>query len=443
MSKDVGFIPEFRDFVLEHIPTSSDWAESIAISLLSTACGGEIYVRSKIGHLKLNVWFLMIGPSGMAYKSTPLNYFVYPVLTALTEQVGYNTILPSRYSLEGMIEYLSKYCSQGGIIRDEFTSVLKESKGKDYLLDILEFYSELYDGTMQKRFTRGTKLEESKNVYVTFLAATTPYFYRIMKPEFFVQGTGNRILPVIFGGLNKEQLNDTPEEFFYSRRDDAIRGEKIGEYAEILSTVQKSRLQQLVPLPEAGQLWLDFRNEVFLGAKERFEKDPYDLNYTYMVRLPEFAIKLSALHAISRSYTRLIREEMPIMDFDMKWGIDKTKNYYKHFQQLLKEWGLRPESANPVSFDQMENTVCSVLESYKEGMSWREFRHKFKWGKRHTIEVLSSLHDQNRIIFATKRTLGRGRKATLIFVKKYKGEAQKHDIIKDWNLFTFAVNLRN
>jgi len=445
MVEEKGFIPEFRDFILAHIPTSHDWAESIAISLLSTAVGGNRFVRSKIGPLKLNLWFLMIGPSGIAHKSTPMNYFVYPVLRELTEYVDYKPILPGRFSIEGFIEYLSQN-SQGCIVRDEFTTLFKETVSKDYLVDILEFFSELYDGTMQKRYTRKAKLEESTSVYVNFLGATTPYIYRLMKPDFFVQGTGNRILFNMFEGLRKEILDETAEEFFYDRRQDALRNERVAEYGESLGGMHKHRFEQLVPMAEAGKLWINYRNKIIIESNKLYEEDPYNLRYTYMMRLAEFALKLSALQAISRVWqsSRILNnEELPIMEEDMMWAIAKTENYFSNFRRLLNEWNVSPLPTEPRTLGDPENAVLGIIESFPEGMPWREMSQKVKWRTFDKKEVLLSLYNQEKILFVISESTDQGgRKATLIFSKTNEKNIKGDFEIIGWDRFAYRTHLK-
>lgn len=442
MVEEIGFIPEFRDFLLDHVPTSRDWAESIAISLLSTAVGGDVFVRSKIGHLKLNLWFLMVGPSGISYKSVPLNYYVFPVLTRLTEELKEQTIMPSRFSIEGIIQWLTKH-PQGNIVRDEFTTIFKETT-KGYLSDILEFLSELYDGRMQKRFTRKMQLEEVTNVYVNFLGATTPYLYRIMKPDFFIQGTGNRILIVKYEGLDEKTLKERPEDFFYDIQQDILKNEKLVGYAKELAKIRQSPVEQLVPMQDAGQKWLDFREKITIRANEMFKSDIYNLKYTYIMRLGEFTLKLSGLHAISLHYKKLqgIGREMPIMVDDMEWAIQKIKNYYKHFEDLLSDW--KPEEqAEPMSLGDAISRLYNVLCLYQQGMMWEEIKARFTWESRFLKEAILSLFEQRKVGFAVGTTeSGKGRKPTVVYVKKFEKTIDNlgYEKLEGWDQFAYRVH---
>jgi hypothetical protein len=77
-------------------------------------------------------------------KSLPMYKYVIPTLESVSEKVGVALILPSRYSIEGMIDWLANKCPQGGLIDDEFTAVFKE-QNKGYLSDGMEFLSELHE----------------------------------------------------------------------------------------------------------------------------------------------------------------------------------------------------------------------------------------------------------------------------------------------------------
>lgn len=241
----MGFVEDYRDFILEHVPTNKDWAESVAINVFNTVLGKDIEIHTQIGKLNTNLFFLCIGPSGLAQKTNPLKYYALPTLTRYGEETQLEPILPSRFSVEGMIEYLSTTQSVGIIIRDEFSSVFKD-KGKSYIADILEFFSELYDGLLQKRYTRKAKLEHTANVCVSLLGATPPYVFTLMDLNFFVQGTGNRILYILTKATDPEK---TDRRFFWGK-DQYTVDEELENYVQRLVKFRKN-LQKIAPVRTA------------------------------------------------------------------------------------------------------------------------------------------------------------------------------------------------
>jgi hypothetical protein len=101
---------------------------------------------------------------------------------------------------------------------------------KSYLGDVLEFLSELYDGSIQKRATRTVGIEESQNICINFIGASTPYIFSIMDIGFFIQGTGNRFLYI----FNDANLEPTPKDFFLADISKFERDVQITSFAERL-----------------------------------------------------------------------------------------------------------------------------------------------------------------------------------------------------------------
>jgi len=357
-----GFIKEYSDLILESIPTSKDWSEAIAMTVESVVLG-NVKVTTKIGPLALNIWNLMVGPSGLAYKTTPLIYYVYPTLAEVTEMISKPVIMPSRFSVEGMIEYVSGGYktekgskkkiwvpgnNEGCIIKDEFTTLFKEAQSKQYLADVMEFMSELFDGAMQKRFTRKTKLEQSKRVYVSLLAATTPYLFSVMDKNFFIQGTGNRILYTIFEPSKPEEFN--AEEYFVTGKREREREGKISEFAGKLGKIHDSNLRYIFPMDEAGEMWVKFKAEKDRIAFKRYKANPQDVVYTYLQRLPIACLKMAALAAVSKGYETIPSmrgDTLMIGEDEMTWAINKTEKHLKYFNLLLEKWEITPKEVQP------------------------------------------------------------------------------------------------
>lgn len=362
--KPKGFIADFSSLILENIPTSPDWAEAIALTAEATVLS-KVKVLTKIGPLSLNVWNLMIGPSGLAYKSTPILYFVYPTLAAVTGLINKPIIMPGRFSVEGMIEYLSMKHKKGKrtgdpmhdegiIVRDEFTSLFKAVYSKGYLADAMEFLSELYDGTMQKRYTRKMKLEQSEHVYICLLAATTPYLFSVMERNFFIQGTGNRVLFTMFEPVKLPVID--AEDFFISGSDyrERVKGAEV--YARRLAGMYDSKLRYIFPLPQAGDIWARYKTEKDKEAAERYRADAQDLQYSYIQRLPETTLKLAGLATVSRAQKTIqkLREDtLMIREDDMRWAIVKTERHLDYFRELLDKWTITPVS-KPVETEEKD-----------------------------------------------------------------------------------------
>lgn len=439
MATNSDFITRVATFISETTLTSYAWAECIALNLLSTIMGPDRVIIDKMGKLNLNLFFLIIGPSGIAKKTTPIKTYTGEIFRKLSDKLDYQFELPSRYSVEGMIHYLAEK-SVGSIIRDEFTSIFKEAQNKDYLADSLEFMSELYDGKIMPRTTLTWKTVPKTYCYVTLLAATTPYLYRVMKPDFFTQGTGNRMLIVVY---DTDQVNDKqidPEDFFQGPKFEAIRDDFIDETVENLAEIRNSNFRYLNPDEDAGRLWSEFELECRKQAKIRFTSNTYDLNYGYLSRLPEMILKLSGLYAVSRSWQSLCLEGCPrdliIIQEDMKRATEKGWYHYNQFCKMMGQWRLRPEHGLVQSFDEQISLVLDYI-TVNPAVSLTELRRSVaKWDERTIKEVFKYLHQSDKIkIVKGETSTGRGRKPIQFypFDAKFSGqELTDWRVIKDW-----------
>lgn len=359
----VGFIQMLRDEILKSIPTAPDWAEAIAISLEASALE-KMRIVNVMNPLALNVWFLNIGASGLAHKSLPLRSFVYGIVDKFEELTGKKMRIPSRYTVEGLIEYLCKKIEVGEnsgqpehntglLIRDEFTSLLKEYESKSYLSDQMEFLSELFDGVVQSRMTRKTGLEEGGEVYINFLGTTTPYLYSIMDKSFFIQGTGNRLVYIIHDVQTVKRYQAS--EYFVPESEWIAVFERAERYGAWLRQMYDSPVRFVQPAsPIVGQMWTEFKYEIESKALDEYHRNPLGIEYVYNQRLPVLALKLAGLSAVSRRYdvigvTNLNR--IFIEKGDMLWAIFKTRKYQEYFRLLLENWAVVPTS-RPVETDE-------------------------------------------------------------------------------------------
>ena len=338
------FIGDLSAHIQKHSQTNPLWADTVAMATLSAVLEG-IQLNDIYGPLNLNIYALCIGPSGLANKTVPMKNIAYPILEKAGEIARWDFTLPSRFSLEGFIEHLSKESSFGIILNDEFTHVLKEAYGAGYLSEILEFLSELYDGTAQKRYTKKSKLEKSAKVYVSFLSATTPYIYEVMKPEMFLQGTANRFLFVLF--KDSVEKTYTPDEFFsssvatqeYEERNNEF-GEFLGELRNVI--VKGGWMIDINRMDRSGQILLDYRQNCLDRTKALYAaRRPKDFIYSYLVRQPEICLKIAGLKAVSEYYRNFFRspiKEILISESHAQWAVDKMRVYEENFMRMQDEW---------------------------------------------------------------------------------------------------------
>jgi len=411
-----SWIEDYTDFLVEQTGTNYDWAESIATSILSTVLGSRRYLYTKQGAIKMNLFFLYIGPSGLAKKSLPMTNFGQPLIEKYDELMGYNALtppkrteLPRRFSLEGMITYLNEENQEGLLWKDEFTSMFKEAN-KEYMSGLIEFVSELVDGRLGARYTNKNKLQLPQDVYVNVLAATTPYIYQVISEDFFTQGTGNRVLYLIYDGKYKPQDIVDTEKYFGSINKDVHDVDQEG-FAKDLVDLGNSYLNYLQPIDQAGQMWLKWRNELDERVSNKYKDNMYDIQTVYLGKMAVNTLKLAGIHR----YSRLCRDPNlkvalktedteVIMPEDMEWAIKKSQRHLSHFEKLVQQWHTRPDRYAKATESQ---TLLNLLLKNPDGMAFWEIRRTCKWNDRTIREVFKTLFEQKMIRLYSKKSSGR------------------------------------
>ena len=365
-----GFIELYSNLILEHVPTSPEWAESISVSVLSSVLS-KFAFPTRLGNLRLNLYSLAVGPSGLAHKTTPLKYFAIPTVRKVEEIARQKIFLPKSFSIEGLIEYFGKAQSKGIIISDEFTQLIKAAEGTGYLNQIMEFLSEMYDGTIQMRYTKSAKLEQVSDVYVSILSATSEYLYEVLKPSLFLQGTGNRFLFTVF---DRPVMEKSPLDFFDTRHPEEINRE-IAEFARVLAKIHSSSLFTMKVDDAADLLLREYRDKILTeaGAKyaEKHTSDAATFDHLYLARAPEMCLKLAAIKAISDTYNVVLDEEnifniVTVNGAAAEWAIQKSQMYVSHFYKLLEKWAKpKRDLALPVKTQEAEKRLLvHIIKSY-------------------------------------------------------------------------------
>ena len=142
----MDFIPEFSSYLKEHYPINDLWADLLSCTTLASVLAKDSHLETKYGKNKCNNWIAYFAPSG-EFKSLPITEKITPLLTYVGNRIDRDIILPSIASTtEGLIKYFAEKNASGIIVRDELTTLFKESFYRQYLTDELEIYSKMYDG---------------------------------------------------------------------------------------------------------------------------------------------------------------------------------------------------------------------------------------------------------------------------------------------------------
>jgi hypothetical protein len=349
---DKAFIEPYSNYIAERTGTNPRWARLLSLIALSVAIDPKITFDTKVGSLHPNIFGYNNGASRLTRKSISTNNFLEETLkvyeTALQEKV----LGPSNFTSEGLHKFYfdgeveireDKFVNIAKatvIVEDEFGRVLKEVRGKRYMSDALEFRSQLYDGHIRSRCTKKDGYLPELKVQISYATGSTPPTLASLSKEFFTQGLGNRFLYVNSGSGTVRKIG---KEFFELSKVD--EKESIIYYAYKLLQYHKHTEGRYVRCDdESKEILARYTEQELQEARKAYEKDAFDIQYSYTSQKAEYVYKVAMLKACDRcgfkDYDRKDKKaaEITIVKEDVYYAIKVVEEHYEEYLSILNLW---------------------------------------------------------------------------------------------------------
>lgn len=358
LKKSTNFIDQYEGAIIEDIPdVNPEWAEGVATGVLSTGVGSSKTTHTRVGPLHLNVWHLYIAPSGTV-KTLPLHYFAEPTIEALSgllnEEAGltdegeegkkkkplFDLMLPRTFSLESLLTIMKGRTAQGLIAVDEVTGAFKEAATKSYMADLYENWSLMYDcATVRASFVKWGAYKPIRDPYVTALLCGVPTVYQYLPADYSVQGTANRILPIVGEGTPPEDEYDV--DAYFSEQPlqaEDERDKKLTQFATWLLRIRNSPVRIISNSTgndesQSGAILL--KNKRAINAE--FRKVESEVLRGYLRRMNEMTLKLAALRRLGGLAVGS-GVDVPTPE-EARWATGKVWRHYEHYKVFVKRWG--------------------------------------------------------------------------------------------------------
>jgi hypothetical protein len=454
-----NLIDVIRDTINEGLEEiNPDWAETLACAPIAVMTGNNRFIIDKLGKIRANFVSIIIGLSRLGYKTAPLkklrdldimlelainNQILAdngytpatfkeakkiasksgrkkkdaPDTSELKEKIAdiegqfVHYVLPETFSSEGLLNMLTKDENKNGTIHsDEFTSMVKGSKTKEYMANIFETISRLYDNEMASEATISRGYQDAGTTNITIVSATTPYLFTVLDSGFFQQGTGNRILWVMGSDIKTFELGDENlkfVDFFYSPMDNELQQAKTQEIVQKLMRISKLPEGAVPVSGAAGVMLFSYMNSNILKAieiiKNRGELDP---EASLLGGLALNAMKLSLARCMGR--VAMIEEEnrivaeLEISEEDAQWAIDKMDRHLIHYKRMI-EMGMKiTETGGYNNISKETDRILYLLDKFDNSLTNRDISRYTKWTTQHRERVLGAMREANLITQVTE-----------------------------------------
>lgn len=385
--KSEGLVRDLSDLLLysssgERKPLDPDWCESLAAALVGTMIGRDRYLLNDYGRLYGNIFVIFVGAAALSFKSVPLINIVRPVIRKVTERKNENaarvaemtvaeveerisemkkmrkrtkayheerkkldSILrrmvdyeaPQKFTSEFLYTWLKTH-PQGIIVGDEYTKMFRGAKTKDYLADNMEDLSRLYDCDAEKVGTQTRGVEYPSDAYICFCSATTYYLLTLMRDDFFIQGTGTRILWILDDVREKIDVEEETmrASFWWGVDEEKKHTQKIDEIVDTLIRIDDLP-KGLVQMDfDAGVMLDRYRAEKYNQAVELFNENRLNMDANLVGRLAQNAMKLALIHCVGRYVMdEATYNSLEVNKEDAQWAIDKMEKHYNHYKDMM------------------------------------------------------------------------------------------------------------
>ncbi len=314
----------------------------MAYALLATVIGRRATYHGAGGKKGCNLWFVVIGKSSMAFKSTMFNIGIDIMREVYRDRTN-SIMLPNDGSYESFIEELSEN-AHGFIAHDEFANFM-EWQERTYNAGLTGLLTTLYDGP--DMFTRRVGTRDKKRLYEIkeplvniFCCSTIDWFSKHLTEERIMGGFLYRFCLV----KNTSDSTCIPRTL---PRNESLRN-------ELVWALEKIKNMPLGPMdytPDAGAKF-DAWYKDWLWPRM---KDATPLTASLYSRRATDTHKFAMIHAILRGDT----SRMNLDDLDQ--AIQITKSLIAGGEEILNKEVSLNENASA------RNKIISIIKERHNG----------------------------------------------------------------------------
>lgn len=154
-SLDQTFIERYIDWASSLGDAAKQYHQAGAFTILSAMLCGTLKLPTSYDVIVPNLWFMVLGDTTLTRKTTSMN-----IAMGLIEKIDKTLVMATDGSVEGLFTNLSLRPGKPSIfLRDEFSGLIQSMMKKDYMADLPEMLTKMYDGKMQKRLLRKEVIE--------------------------------------------------------------------------------------------------------------------------------------------------------------------------------------------------------------------------------------------------------------------------------------------
>lgn len=391
-----GILRDYIEYMLPITEAPVQFHLFAGLIMLSTVIGKRVYFITSDDKSYCNLWAVLIGRSGCK-KSTSIKR----PRRILSEIDMTKYIFPTQVTSERLIPMLVEN-STGTFFWSEWGATM-DQWGKNYAMDIMSIFTELFDGGYFARWLKAEKYEIPDSCINLFCGCTYSWLKKTMKQADIAMGFWPRFL-FIPSGKRERYLPIPP-------KGDNTLLESVKAQLKTMQDIFVEAYPQEAEFSQTKAIY----DEWYEKINKEADSDSYnDEIASFIIRLSEYAKKIAILMEISlksnwTDNSVVVKPET--MEHSIKlcnWLLDTTKYVIGTVQKT--------------ELNEMEEKVYQfIYQAGPEGIQHRNLRHAFRLIDKGRMDIIvDSLDDADLIVKQETNTSGKGRRGFKYIAGSYK-----------------------
>ena len=323
-----------------------------AFTILSLVFGEFGHASPKFGKLRLNLWFLVMGKTTRARKSTSRGLMLKVIKGIQTAMYQYD--MGSDFTAEGLTASLLDKPRQSSLIhRDEVQGMFKEINTKNYMSGLNDILTALYDGEVNGKVRTGSGMQAGAEVnFVLFLMGIVSKITDILTLEDFQSGFLSRFIHVIGEAPKRTKESEWLDQ---APMNEVMTGDPV--YIEMIKDLMLTRTKWQKVAEDRHTVSIRFEDD----AWRRWNEANWDLQESVqqheraeileaaLDRMGKSAIKASALLAMAEGRDKVnLTDVLVALKYMNGWAVDMVRSselvsesFWKKDMNFLVDLALR------------------------------------------------------------------------------------------------------
>lgn len=388
---DQSLIGEYKRWACVATDAIEEYHELCGFIMLSATVASGLYLDTSWGELAPNLWGLVLGDSTLTRKTTAMN-MAKDILLEIDPEI----LMATDGSAEGIVTRLADRPNRTSMFfRDEVTGFFDAINKKDYLANMPELMTQLYDvPKLLIRQLRKETITIEKPYFIFFGGGIKDKVHQLLTEEYILSGFLPRFL-VVYGDTDLSRIRRTgPATALTQNSKFDIMDRVKGLYGQYNQSAEINILGQIATVPRrfeaklTNDAWEQYGDFEDLLTKTAAGSPNSMLALPTFTRLGFSLLKMSMILAACENEPDTINtlkvEKKHVTQaawFIQKWG--------RYSVQMIENTGL--------SF--LEKNVQKMLASIKRhpGATKSFFMQTHKFQSREVNDLLQTLVDRGLI----------------------------------------------